>query len=117
MAAELWVRKCPCDFCAKQGNFNIADPEGKLLVRVKNHENTIHYRMGHKTSDRLICKVCGVYIGGFMKHNDKFVCVLNLNVLEQRELFPSPTPINVSNQTPEERIAGRLLRWMLFEMV
>ena len=25
---ELWVRKCPCSFCTKQGNLNIADPDG-----------------------------------------------------------------------------------------
>ena len=70
--------------------------------------------MGHKTSERLICRICGVYIGGFMTCKEKSVCVLNSNVLDQREAFNSPTPINVSSQTSEERIAGRLARWMPF---
>jgi hypothetical protein len=115
--SELWVRKCSCDFCIKQGNYNVADPEGKLRVRIRDHKDTIYYQMGHKTSDRLICKICGVYIGGFMKHSGKSVCILNLNVLEQLELFASPTPINISSQTFDERIAGRLIRWMPFEML
>ena len=50
-----------------------------------------------------------------MEHTEANVCVFNLNVLEQREGFLPPTEIHVEDQTPEERIKGRLTRWMPFE--
>ena len=113
---ELWVRKCPCSFCTKQGNLNVADPDGFLKVTVNRKSDLFWYQMGHKTSNRLFCNICGVYIGGFMENIEGNVCVLNLNVLDDREGFPAPTSIQVINQTPEERVAGRLTRWMPFEL-
>ena len=53
---SLWLRKCPCSFCHKQGNINVADPEGFLKIKIENKENTFFYQMGHKTSDRLFCR-------------------------------------------------------------
>ncbi len=113
---DLWVRKCPCSFCTKQGNLNIADPDGMLKIVINKKADIFWYRMGHKTSERLFCKICGVYIGGFMEHEKGNVCVFNLNVLENREGFPPATAIHVEEQTPEERISGRLTRWMPFEL-
>lgn len=113
---SLWLRKCPCSFCHKQGNVNVADPEGLLTVKIENKDNIFIYHMGHKTSDRLFCKNCGVYVGGFMTHDGKSVCVLNSNTLDPNSNLSAPTEINVSTQTPEERVQGRLSRWMPFEM-
>ena len=73
--------------------------------------------MGHKISDRLFCGHCGVYIGGLMTNADKSLCVLNANTLDSDNNFSAPTEINVSAQTPEERILGRMSRWMPFEIV
>lgn len=111
----LWLRKCPCSFCHKQGNINLADPKGILTLKIDKKEDTFYYQMGHKTSERLFCKVCGVYIGGFMNHEGKSLCVINANILNPNEAFSPPTEINVSNQNPEERIQGRMSRWMPYE--
>jgi hypothetical protein len=113
----LWLRKCPCSFCHKQGNINVADPEGFLTIKIENKENIFFYQMGHKTSDRLFCNNCGVYIGGLMTHEGKPVCVINANTLDTDDNLGVPTEINVSTQTPEERVLGRLSRWMPFEIV
>lgn len=113
----LWLRKCSCSFCHKQGNINVADPEGFLTIKIENKKNTFFYQMGHKTSDRLFCGTCGVYIGGLMTHEGKSVCVLNANTLDTNNNLSVPTEINVSAQTPEERILGRMSRWMPFEIV
>ena len=113
----LWLRKCSCLFCHKHGNINVADPEGLLIIKIKNKENTFSYQMGHKTSDRLFCGNCGVYIGGFMTHEGKSVCILNANTLDTDYGLGMPTEINVLTQTPEERILGRMSRWMPFEIV
>jgi len=114
---SLWLRKCPCSFCHKQGNVNVADPDGLLIIKIENRENTFFYQMGHKTSDRLFCGICGVYIGGLMTHEGKSVCVLNANTLDSDIELSAPTEINVSDQTPEERILGRVSRWMPFKIV
>jgi hypothetical protein len=113
----LWLRKCSCLFCHKQGNINVADPEGFLTIQIENKENTFFYQMGHQTSDRLFCGNCGVYIGGLMTHDGKSVCVLNANTLDTKNDLSAPTQINVSAQNPEERILGRMSRWMPFEIV
>ncbi len=114
---SLWLRKCPCSFCRKQGNINVADPEGLLSIHIANKEDTFIYKMGHKTSDRLFCKVCGVYIGGLMTYEGKQVGVLNANTLAPENVLRPPTEINVSAQSPEERIQGRMSRWMPFEII
>lgn len=113
----LWLRKCPCSFCHKQGNINVADPEGLLTIKIDSKEDTFIYQMGHKTSDRLFCKICGVYIGGLMVHEGQSLCVLNSNTLDSDYTFNPPTEINVSAQTREERIQGRMSRWMPFDIV
>tara|TARA_R110000868_G_scaffold8205_3_gene42429 strand:+ start:20127 stop:20570 length:444 start_codon:yes stop_codon:yes gene_type:complete len=113
---DLWIRKCPCSFCTKQGNLNVTDPDGLLSVTIHNKTNIFWYEMGHKTSKRLFCNICGVYIGAFMEHAEGNVCVLNSNVLEDRDGLSVPTDIHVIQQTPEERVAGRLIRWMPFEL-
>lgn len=113
----LWLRKCSCSFCHKQGNINVADPKGFLRIKIEKKENTFFYQMGHKTSDRLFCGVCGVYMGGLMTHQGKSVAVLNANTLETNNSLRTPTEIDVSTQTPEERMQGRLSRWMPFEII
>jgi hypothetical protein len=113
----LWLRKCSCLFCRKQGNINVADPEGFLKIKIENKGNTFFYQMGHKTSDRLFCGACGVYIGGFMTHEGKSFCVLNANTLDTDNNLSVPTAIDVLAQTPEERILGRMSRWMPFEII
>lgn len=113
----LWLRKCSCSFCHKQGNINVADPEGFLTIKIENKERTFFYQMGHKTSDRLFCSTCGVYIGGLMTYEGKSVCVLNANTLDTDNNLSTPTEINVSSQTPQERVLGRMSRWMPFEIV
>lgn len=113
---SLWFRKCPCSFCHKQGNINVADPEGLLIINIANKADTFLYQMGHKTSDRLFCKVCGVYIGGIMPKGDKKFGVLNANTLNNANNLKAPTEINVSTQTPEQRVQGRMKRWMPVEM-
>ena len=113
----LWLRKCSCLFCHKQGNINVADPAGFLTIKIENKENTFFYQMGHKTSDRLFCGNCGVYIGGLMTRDGKSVCVLNANTLDTDIDFSAPTEIDVLAQTSEERILGRMSRWMPFEIV
>ena len=45
---ELWVRKCSCSFCTKQGNLNIADPDGCLKVTINRKADVFWYQMGHK---------------------------------------------------------------------
>lgn len=56
-------RACDCDFCRKHGAAYLSDPQGSLLIRIKDERRSGSYRQGSGTAEFLLCKDCGVLVG------------------------------------------------------
>lgn len=55
-------RACDCSFCQKHGASFISDPNGRLLIDVKESNALGEYRFGHGLAKFLFCRNCAVFV-------------------------------------------------------
>lgn len=106
------VRTCQCSFCRKHGSRAVADPAGRLVVRVEREALLQRYSFGLETADYLICRRCGVYVAAVAAGEPEPRGIAIVNCLEDQHLF-SRTPIAISYDVEniDERKARRRQRW------
>ncbi|HZF26068.1 MAG TPA: hypothetical protein VEZ88_07380 [Steroidobacteraceae bacterium] len=109
--AQIQVRACQCSFCRTHGALSVTDPQGLLTFRATEPRALVRYRFGLKLSDFLICVRCGTYVGVFMEDGGNCFGVLNLNVLQSRDQFGTPTRMNYEGETEATRLQRRRERW------
>jgi hypothetical protein len=49
--SQIEVRACQCSFCVKHGSRAVADPDGRLIISVKDIKRLHRYRFGLRTAD------------------------------------------------------------------
>jgi hypothetical protein len=70
------------------------------------------YRFGTGSSDFLICRGCGVYLGAHTTREGNRFGILNvLTLVPMPADLPTATPMNYSNETAEARYQRRSSRW------
>ena len=114
--SQIQVRACQCSFCIKHGSRAVADPDGRLIISVKDIKRLCKYRFGLRTADYLICGECGVYVAAIAGNDDARAIVI-INALDDQRLFSrEPTPVDFDMESRVQRQARRRLRWMPVEM-
>ena len=63
-------RACQCSFCRKHQSRAVSDPAGRAEITIHDSDGVNRYRFGLASNDFLICRNCGVYVGGFMPDPD-----------------------------------------------
>jgi hypothetical protein len=110
--AEWPIRACQCSFCRAHGALSTSDPEGTLQFSCERPELLQRYRFGTGSTDFLICRACGVYVGAHTTREGNRIGVLNiLAVVPIPSDLPQPTPMNYSGETAETRYQRRQGRW------
>src|SRR5215470_12760430 len=56
-------RSCDCSFCVEQGAQYVSDPQGKLIITVREDHELNRYRQGSESAEFLICRKCGGFGG------------------------------------------------------
>lgn len=109
--SELGLRTDTCSFCAKHHGRYTSDPRGELHIAVRDATLLQRYRFGTRTADFLICRVCGVFVAAQMP--EAALAVVNVNVLEARELFLANALhiVDLDDESLEQRLARRRARW------
>ena len=100
-------RACDCDFCTKHGAAYISDPEGKLVVRIRNSDQAMSYTQGSGIADFLICRMCGVLVGVTYSHKGISIGSLNSRILENRNDLKPPQAASPKLLSDPEKIS----RW------
>lgn len=109
----LPLRACQCSFCRRHGGLTTSDPDGRLLIEVRQPEQLQRYRFALGITDFLICRGCGVYVAATMAAGGRVIGVLNVNVLDDRKPFARPpAPMEYGTETVEDREARRAEVWM-----
>jgi len=110
--AVIEVRACQCSFCRKHGSRAVADPAGRLTLRVERDELLERYSFGLGTAHYLICRRCGVYVAAVTSGDPELRGIAIVNCLDDQHLF-SRTPIAVSYdaESVDERKERRRRRW------
>jgi hypothetical protein len=117
--ADLPLLACQCSFCRRHGTRATADPDGCMVLTVRDPAALSRYAFGLKTAQYLICRICGTYVGA--------VCpdaagseggergLLNVNCLSEtaRAAFDGrePAPLHYGEETREARLARRRNGW------
>jgi hypothetical protein len=118
--ADLPLLACQCSFCRRHGTRATADPDGRMVLTVRDPAALSRYEFGLRTAQYLICRTCGTYIGA--------VCsdmgggggggergLLNVNCLSEaaRAAFDGrePAPVRYDEEPREARLARRRTGW------
>jgi hypothetical protein len=113
----LPLRACQCSFCTRHRGVTTSDPAGRLVVEVRQPELLQRYRFALGITDFLLCRTCGVYVAATMDVGDGTLGVLNVNVLDERELFVrQPEPMQYGAESVEDRETRRAKVWMPVEV-
>jgi hypothetical protein len=76
------------------------------------------YTFGLRTSERVICRRCGVYVAMTLTDGDRVWSVINVDALDDRALFTrAPEARDYSAEDREGRIARRKARWCATTLV
>jgi hypothetical protein len=113
----LPLRACQCSFCRRHGGVTTSDPEGRLVVEVRQAEHLQRYRFALGITDFLVCRTCGVYVAATMEADGRTLGVLNVLVLDAHEAFArSPAPMEYGTETVADRESRRAKVWMPVEV-
>jgi hypothetical protein len=106
------VRACQCTFCRGHGALTTSDPNGTVRFRYLSPDRLRRYRFALRTSDFLICRECGIYVGAVMLTGAGAVAVVNLNALRERPRgLAEAKPMNYRSESLELRRKRRREHW------
>ncbi|RUU10176.1 aldehyde-activating protein [Mesorhizobium sp. M7A.T.Ca.TU.009.01.3.2] len=109
------VRACQCSFCIRHGSRAVADPNGRLVISVKDQTQLQRYQFGLRTADYLICRQCGVYVAAIARDDARAIVIIN--ALDDRERFNrEPVRVDFDAESRAQRQDRRRTHWMPVEM-
>jgi len=110
--AEWPIRACQCGFCTAHGALSASDPRGALKFVEHAPGKLRRYRFGHKTTDFLLCRNCGVYVGAVMESGGKRFGIVNARAIPSVSgQLSESEPMNYEGEDSAERSARREQRW------
>jgi hypothetical protein len=86
-------RACDCEFCRKHGAAWVSDPQGSLLIQIRNEGDTGRYAQGAGIAEMLLCRNCGVLVGALWRER-RLYGVVNVSVLDERAAFADPQQVS-----------------------
>ncbi len=106
-------RACQCSFCRKHQSRAVSDPAGDLEIRFKNADDVNRYQFGLGSCDFIVCRTCGVYVGGFMPDpdDDRGFATLMANALDDQARYPAAEPTVYDGEDGEGKRTRRRRVW------
>ncbi|HEY4771962.1 MAG TPA: hypothetical protein VIH50_02940 [Steroidobacteraceae bacterium] len=110
---DAWsVRACQCAFCRAHGALTTSDPAGTLAFAARDIGRVHRYRFSSGTTDFLICRECGVYVGARLEASRGHFGVLNTRALRPiPAALPEPASMHYGDEPAELRQERRTARW------
>ncbi len=75
-------RACDCDFCRKHRAAYVSDPQGSLLIQIRDERDCGRYAQGSGQAELLLCRHCGVLIAPLYREAGRVYAAVNINVVE-----------------------------------
>ena len=90
----------------------MSDPAGALKFAADYPDSIGRYRFALKTTDFIICRRCGGYLGAIISTPSGQYGIANVNALiASQEGLPQPTTSDYDGESPEARIQRRVAGW------
>jgi hypothetical protein len=97
-------RACDCDFCRRHGAAYVSDPNGSLVIEIRDQRALTSYRQGSEQAEMLLCRNCGVLIGAVYRHPGGLYATINSKILETTVRFASEQPVSPRKLSPEDKV-------------
>ena len=107
--SNLPVRRCQCEFCKLHGAATARDPNGTAKMFVTDLDSLKLYRFATESTEFVICKNCGVYVGAVLADGERKVATLNMNLTELITLRHSRVGGNLHEVPAYAGMTGNLL--------
>lgn len=106
LPTTLTVRNCQCSFCKAHGAATARDPDGNARIMARDANEITLYRFATKSTDFILCAICGVYVGATITHAQSKYATLNMNLTDID--ISGAEPIIHEDDTGENRLASRV---------
>lgn len=107
--ATLGPRTCQCGLCLAHGASWTSDPAGALVIAGAAHARA--YQFGHKTSDFLFCRHCGVLLAAVCNVNGALRAVVNLRAMPGHDFTAPEALTDFEGEGAESRLERRTRNW------
>ena len=97
-------RACDCDFCCKHAAAYVSDPQGALLIRIRDAQHAGHYRQGSGLAELLLCRNCGVLVGALYREGQQLYGVVNVRVIDKRAAFGREQTVSPRSLSAVEKV-------------
>jgi hypothetical protein len=81
-AGTYHPRACDCDFCRKHRAAYVSDPEGSLLIEIRDERECARYAQGSRQAQLLLCRRCGVLVAPLYREAGRLYAAVNANAIE-----------------------------------
>lgn len=108
---QIPMRICSCPFCRRIGAVYSSDPNGKIIIRIKNEKAVEKRQFATKTSQFIFCSECGVMPLIICPIEGKDYAVINLRCCDDIEDLSRAQTHHFSGETLEERVNRRKSTW------
>ena len=109
--AQWPLRECQCSFCRKHAMLSASDPDGDVVLTIRDPAALNRYRFATGVTDFLICARCGVYMGATVV-DDSFM-VINGRIMDCAAALLARTvePRILDAESAADRVARRQRMW------
>ncbi|MHB8406154.1 MAG: GFA family protein [Gammaproteobacteria bacterium] len=96
-------RACDCDFCRQHNAAYVSDPQGSLVIRIKDQRLSGRYRQGSGQAEFLFCGNCGVLVGVLYRHDGRVYAAVNAKAVEGGKSFGAEQPVSPKTLSASEK--------------
>ena len=96
-------RACDCSFCQRHGALYISDPDGSLVLDIKEAAALGEYQFGHKLAKFIFCRNCGVYVAILFKTEGQIFGSVNSRCIEGDVRFGDPQIVSPQTLGAEQK--------------
>jgi hypothetical protein len=96
-------RACDCSFCQRHGASFISDPNGGLVIDVKDANALGEYRFGHGLAKFLLCRNCGVFVAVLFEIDDRTFASVNSRCIGGDVSFGNPQTASPQKLNADEK--------------
>ena len=97
-------RVCDCDFCRKHGDSYVSDPQGALLIHIKDERHLRKYRQGSGIADCLLCGNCGVLVAITFQNDQQLYATVNSKAIDSGAHFGERKSVSPRKLSDGEKI-------------
>lgn len=105
------VRVCDCEFCRKRNAAYVSDPQGSMVVWIRDRGRYGSYRQGSGQAEFLSCTNCGVLIGSLYRNGGHVYATVNARCVRGEKHFAAEHVMSPRNLNADEKIQRWRALW------